>query len=79
MIKLILQIIIIALATLYVIEKADARGPAGEYSALVESGKTREDFKTQEEMLKFIKDWERKHIYNIKENNKQLELHKKDN
>lgn len=48
------------LVILALIEDAKAREPQGEFSVLVEQSKTREDFKTKEEMLKFVKEEEKK-------------------
>lgn len=59
---------IVILAYFFLLNHAFARAPQGEFSALVENSKTRSDFKSKKEMIKFVKNEEKK--YNNKKQNK---------
>lgn len=60
MVEWIMVLSLMGLIMWAITQEAKAREPQGEYSVLVEQGKTREDFKSEKELLKFVSDEEKK-------------------
>jgi hypothetical protein len=56
---------------IYISFSAHSRSPQGEYSALVENNKKRSDFKSEKEMMQYIKKHDKKFMQKLRNKRKK--------